>query len=179
MDILTINDDNLSENEVDKFSIKTRAVLYKDNKILVGNYNGIYLLPGGKLDKDEEVIEALQRELLEETGMYYFKEDLLELFLLRYMQRNYLTVENELLNRKIDTYYYYGEFKGIDLDNVRRSKREIEGNFKLEFIDIDELENRLEDNNNPRSKYFNKELKNVLKVYRKVVSKDVQQISKR
>ena len=76
MDILTINDDNLSENEVDKFSIKTRAVLYKDNKILVGNYNGIYLLPGGKLDKDEEVIEALQRELLEETGMYYFKEDL-------------------------------------------------------------------------------------------------------
>lgn len=164
---IIINDDNLKNSDIEKSSVKARALLYTDNSILVANYNGIYLLPGGKLENNENVIDALQRELVEETGIIYNKEDLTELFVLRYYQKNYLTVDNKILNRLVRTYYYISKFKGVDLTKVNRSNREIEGNFKLELLNIEELSKPLV-NDNPRSKYFDRELKEVLKVYKKV-----------
>lgn len=162
-----INDSNLNINDIEKSSVKARALLYTDNSILVANYNGIYLLPGGKLENNENVIDALQRELVEETGIIYNKEDLSELFILRYYQKNYLTIDNKILNRLVTTYYYISKFKGVDLTKANRSNREIEGNFKLELLNIEELSKPLI-NDNPRSEYFDRELKEVLKVYRKV-----------
>ena len=47
----TINENNLQLNEIQEFSSKSRAILLSsDNKILLANYGGIFLLPGGKVD---------------------------------------------------------------------------------------------------------------------------------
>lgn len=165
---IIINDDNLDIKDVDKYSLKARALLYKDDSILLANYNGIHLLPGGKLESNENKLEALQRELKEETGILYNIDELTELFVLRYYQKNYLTIDNKILNRLVTTYFYVAKYKGIDLNNTKRTKNEIEGNFKLELIDIDDLSYSKE-NNNPRKKYFDRELQEVIKVYKKVM----------
>ena len=50
--------------------IATRAIVLKQDKILLlytARYDD-YTLPGGGVDKDEDIIEGFKRELIEETG---------------------------------------------------------------------------------------------------------------
>ena len=63
------------------------------------------------------------------------------------------------------THYYLGEFKGINLENTKRTEREKEGNFELEFADVEEiLAFTKESSENPRKDFFDRELKEVVKV---------------
>ena len=64
---LIINEHNLNNLEIDKINTKVRAILVKNNDILIANYGGILMLPGGKIDKYETYKDALIRELKEET----------------------------------------------------------------------------------------------------------------
>jgi 8-oxo-dGTP pyrophosphatase MutT (NUDIX family) len=56
--------------------LSTTALIFKDNLILgvsrKDNHND-FGLPGGKVDDGESVIEALHREILEETGLSIIK----------------------------------------------------------------------------------------------------------
>ena len=62
-----INTENIcEENIVDKKEKVRALILTDDNKILVANYFGILLLPGGKVDKGESLEVALIRELNED-----------------------------------------------------------------------------------------------------------------
>ncbi len=46
-----------------------RAIVFKDDRMLVIRYlDGIYILPGGRVEDGETHVETLQRELLEEAG---------------------------------------------------------------------------------------------------------------
>ena len=66
---IILNEDHLLLSDIEEYASKARAILVDDdNKIIVANYNGALLLPGGSLDKNETPIEALIRELKEETG---------------------------------------------------------------------------------------------------------------
>ena len=168
MEVITINEDNLKKCDIEKSSIKVRAILYHNDNILVANYNGIYLLPGGKVESNESIYDALQRELLEETGVLYTESELKPILKLRYYQKDYLTTDNKTLNRYILTHYYVGKFRGIDFTKVRRSQREIEGNFRLQLMDMEELYKDMLLCDNPRKDYFNRELNEVVKVYKKV-----------
>ena len=169
MEKVVINDSSLKESEIDKKITKARALLVLKNKILVSNYGGVILLPGGKLDAGETNKEALIRELKEETGIIYDSSELNELFLLEYYQVNYPTRENTIINRLMQTYFYYGNFKGIDEGNRKITEKEKNGNFSLKLIEIEELLNNLSNPiGNPRSDFFNKELTEAIKVYRRI-----------
>ncbi|OBR65176.1 hypothetical protein A7K91_00410 [Paenibacillus oryzae] len=50
------------------------GVCIRDNQLLVihksgGPYSGRYDLPGGSVDKNESILEAIKREFIEETGL--------------------------------------------------------------------------------------------------------------
>ena len=165
---IIINDNNLTDNEVDVTKLKVRALLSFGNKLLVCNYSGVLMFPGGKLDPNEEVLDALLRELNEETGISYDKDSFKEFLLIDYYQKDYPTREEDVVNRLVKTYYYTGKYNGIDENNMHISKSEIEGNLKLELLSIDDIKDKLKDHvDNPRNDYFVKELNIVIDEYLK------------
>ena len=167
MNTIVINDNNLNDSDIDKFGNKVRAILLSNDKILIAHYGEVILLPGGSIDKDETIGEAIIRELQEETGIVYDLNQLEQILTIKYYQSNYPTRDNKVINRLITTHYYLGQFSGIDLSNVRRTIRETKDNFNLELINIDDLLlNKVSDN--PRKKYFNRENKEVIRVLKRL-----------
>lgn len=168
MERIVINDFNLQDYEINYRLVKVRALLFQDDKILVSKYGTATLLPGGKVDNGESIEQGLVRELKEETGITYNINELNKLFLLQYYQKNYPTRHKEILNRLIETYFYYGNFKGINPNEIKYSKNEIEGNFHLELLTYDELQKRITETCiDPRDIFFNREMDTAVKVYLK------------
>ena len=169
MENIIINDSNLNDNEIQKIGNKVRAVLLSDNKILVSHYGGVFLLPGGSIDKGETADDAIIRELKEETGIVYDVNSLKELLLLEYYQPNYPTRRDEVINRLIRTRFYLAQYRGIDLKSINRTENEVKDNFHLDLIDLDEFASLInEASDNPRKKYFDRENQEVIKVLKKV-----------
>ena len=169
MEKIIINEDNLEEKQIDKTNVKVRALLVLKRQLLICNYGGVVMLPGGKPDNGETNIQGLIRELQEETGIIYNENELNELFLLEFFQHNYPTRENTVLNRLSKTYFYYGRFKGIDDDNKKMTEKERKDAFSLELIDIDDINSHLCDKSNPRSEFFDREITEAVKVYKKLL----------
>ena len=152
---IIINDDNLKIDDIEKIKKKARAVLIKDNKILVGVYDDVVMLPGGGAEKDENIDDTLIRELEEETGIKYDINDFNKSFNITCYQKDYPTRRDETVNRLIKTKYYLGEFKGIDLENVNRTENEVKGKDKndlKEYFKKDENNNINNDNDNEKTK---------------------------
>ena len=169
MENIIINDSNLNNDEIQKFGNKVRAILLSDNKILVSHYGGVILLPGGSIDKGETADDAIIRELKEETGIAYDLNSLKELLLLEFYQPNYPTRRDEVINRLVKTKFYFGQYRGIDLKNINRTENEIEDNFYLDLMELDEFASLInESSDNPRKKYFDRENQEVIKVLKKV-----------
>ena len=166
---LTINQYNLKDSDINEYNIKVRAILINDkNEILVGNYSGTYLLPGGSINPNEDISNALIRELKEETGIDYKEEELISICHLDYYQKDYPKRDGTIKNRLITTYYYIGTYKDISTSNQNLTENEQKGNFKLELISLEKLTNIIinNKNNNPRNIYFQKELLMVIKFYK-------------
>lgn len=169
MEIL-LNKDKLLDSDINERSLKVRALLFdENNKVLVANYNGVLMLPGGKVDNGENIIDALSRELSEELGNTYTGDELTYFMTLNFYQKDYPKIEDVMVNRLVRTYYFVGSYKAINNDLQQLSEREKKAKFRLELIPLDELENIVLSNNtdNPRNRYFQDELLEVLKHYKK------------
>ena len=166
---IVINDNDLKNIDIDEFSTKARAILIDDNnQILIANYGNVILLPGGKVDVVESIYDATSRELKEETGIVYSEDELEYIGVIDYYQKNYPKMDNTYQNRLVKTHYFVAKYKGIKRDIQSLSEKELKGNFRLELVSLDNLENIILSNNNdnPRNIYFQKELLSILEVYK-------------
>jgi 8-oxo-dGTP pyrophosphatase MutT (NUDIX family) len=166
---IKINDDNLKFREIDEFSSKVRALLIEDDKVLIANYGNVFLLPGGKIEEEETTEEALLREVEEETGEVYLVEDFEFLNTIYYFQRNYPTREGTTINRLVKTRFFIAPFRGIDEYNLYLTEGEQKDAFTLQLVPFNELEDMLinHQTDNPRNKYFTKELLTIIQCYKK------------
>ena len=168
METVIINENNLEDADILEESHKVRAILRDGNKILIANYGGVYLLPGGSVDEGETKESAIIRELKEETGILYSSLELENILKIIFYQKDYPLRRISLVNRLLVTDYYIGEYKGLNLDNMNRTEKETRDGFNLKLVDIKEIEKLIsEKSDNPRKVYFDRELEEVIKVLRK------------
>lgn len=169
---LITNIDNLKDEEVNEVNKKSRLiVINSEGKILVAKYAGVYLLPGGKNEQEEDSTSGLIRELKEEAGIEISGEKIEFLLKAKMYAKNYQKVgTSDLVNRlSITNYYYLFSDKKVVEENIKLDVNEQKYGFDLEYIDLEELIKLVtnSDSVNPRKKYFDEELLKVLEEFKK------------
>lgn len=149
-----------------KCSSKARMVNIIKNQVLVAKYANLYMLPGGKIDANETPIEALKREIFEETGISLNDQSIKPLIITDVFQSNYLSRNyNFPINKNNETFYFQVD-EEIEIKEQHLSENESKAGFELVRIDIYELIELLNNKlNTPKEIAYSKELLSVLKIY--------------
>lgn len=147
------NYDYLKNEDITEVVVRTKALIINNGNIILGNENNIYQFPGGHLEENETFEECLKREVSEETGIELDDSEIKRLFMkVVYMNKNWPEVGK---NRKAEIYYYLVEtVKEPDMNKVNYTEHEKQGNFKLEFIPLEDAVDIIQKNipNNEKNK---------------------------
>ena len=166
---IIINEDNLKDKDINKTTLKARAVIINDQEeISIAYYAGLYLLPGGKVHEDERPLTCLKREVKEETGIKLKITDQEPELIVKHYIKDYPVrdKEQEVYNRLIETYYYFtNDNQDIDNKQLNLTESEISKGFSIKRVKLKDVNKLLASNNsnNSRNKYFTNELLTVLK----------------
>lgn len=121
---------------------KVRAVIEnKDGCFAISSEAGKYIFPGGKCDKGEDEVEAIQREIKEETGMVLSSTDFHKVLELETMYDDIIDYRTNMKRPRhtITTYYYVKTDQTININNMNLTEDEIKENFKISFVDRNTL----------------------------------------
>ena len=136
---------SLKEEDMTEVVKRVKILLVNSNEeILLGYSHNDYQFPGGHVEENEELVDTVNREILEETGMN------LNLTNINPFARNisyYKDWPEEGKNRKIEIYYY--EVKTDEkpnLNNTSYTENEKDGNFELRYIKLSNIEEELKKN---------------------------------
>lgn len=142
---IVTNKYNLTEEDMTEVVKRVKILLVNSNdEILLGYSHHNYQFPGGHVEENEELIDTVNREILEETGMDLKLKDL-EPFARNLGYYKYWPEEGK--NRKIEIYYY--EVKTDEkpnLDNTSYTESEKDGGFELRYIPLSNVEEELKKN---------------------------------
>lgn len=160
------NHNNLTYQDIDEVVLRARAVLINsNNEILLGYLDNTYQFPGGHVEKGERLSETLYREVLEETGINIERRDYTPFYQVKYYSKNH---DNTGVNRYIEfNYYLIYTDKKYDLNKRKLDQYEIDNNYELRYVKLDELYDVLEQskNDNERNVRVYDDIKNVIDYY--------------
>ena len=165
---IVYNHDNLKENDIDETVIRVKALLINSkNEITLGYCHKTYQFPGGHLEENETLEEGLKREVKEETGIDIKNTNLKAFEKITYYSKNY---RDTGLNRKNEIYYF--SIKTDEKDNMNNANLDVwetEGNYKIEYINLDNVEQVLTKSipDNPINKIIVEEMLEVLNEYKR------------
>lgn len=133
---------NLNDDEIDRTIIRVKVLfINSNNEVLLGLSHGTYQFPGGHLEGSETLEECLYREVLEETGIRLNTNGLSPYFVMKYYNKNH---EHTGENRLYLIYFYVINTDEIyHLENTNYTEEEKDGNFKLLYVSLDEVEDLL------------------------------------
>ena len=162
------NNDNLKENEVTEFVVRTKGLVINNKYIFLGNEDGTLQFPGGHLEENENLLDCLKREVREETGIVLNNDEISNPFLkVIYYNRNWPTKGN---NRKCEIYYYaVNTNKDIDLNNTKYTEKELEKHFKIDKVLLKDAVWYIENNikNNKKNEVISPDMIIAIKEYLK------------
>lgn len=171
--VLLMNNGNLKDEEVNEKKFKSRIIIINnENKILLQNYAGVYMLPGGKIDIGETTTSGLIREIKEETGIDFKEKDIMYLMKTKMYVRNYPRRNSSVtVNKLVETdYFYIKSNERVKKNEAKYTPNEKTNKLTMEFVDFNEAIKLVQCNNssNPRKQYYDEELLEVLKYFKEV-----------
>lgn len=136
---------NLTDADMTEVVKRVKVLLVNsNNEVLLGYSHNNYQFPGGHVEENETLIQTVNREVLEETGMD-LGVDNIEPFACAIGYYKDWPAEGK--NRKIEIYYY--EIKTDEkpnLENTEYTENEKDGNFELRYIPLTNVEEELRKN---------------------------------
>lgn len=168
MEKIITNRFNLKEEDITEVVRRVKVLLVNsNNELILGYSHNDYQFPGGHVEENEELVETVNREILEETGMK-LQIDSIEPFACAIGY--YKDWPKEGNNRKIEIFYY--EVKTDEkpnLNNTAYTDAEKEGNFELRYINLDTVEEELKKNaiEFGDTKGITREMLDLLAIYKK------------
>ena len=138
-----INNDNLNKSDLDYEVIRVKGVIINEkDEILIAHNNDTFQFIGGHLQENEDMEEALLREILEETGI--LMDDITGPFMLieAYYKNYFNTTKN--VHSKI---YYYKLFtdKMPDLSKTNYDILERQTDFELFYVPVKNIKEFLDE----------------------------------
>ena len=132
------NYDDLEIKDINNVVRRAKILIETTNNqfILCHSDNNYHLL-GGHVESDESDMDCLNREVLEEAGANLKIDNLDPFMTIKYINKDYPKVG--LNTFTMANYYYLINDIKPDLANQRLEDKEIQSNFKLEFIDSDKV----------------------------------------
>ena len=130
------NYDYLTLEDITEVSIRVKALIINSSKeILLGKSDSSYQFPGGHLEVNESLIDALKREILEETGIALDEKEIDKPFYkVTYLNKDYPVKD---INRKSEIYYYAVKTdKEVDLSKVKLTENETKHNYMVEKMSL-------------------------------------------
>ena len=142
-----INEDNLSLNDINKFIKRPRAIIVNSkNEALIGyaSMTTHFEFPGGHLEGDETIPEALAREVVEETGIDISNNKLYPFYHLQYLCKDF---PEKNVNTSIEFFYYviYTD-KKVDMTKANLDEGEKVEKYAASYVPIEQIEGILEEN---------------------------------
>ena len=129
------NDDNLKESDITEVVQRVKLLLINsNNEILLGYSHHNYQFIGGHVEEGENLIDTINREIQEETGI---KLNIEKIEPFAKALGYYKDWPKDGENRKIEIYYY--EIKTDEkpnLDNTNYTDNEKDGKFSLKYIPL-------------------------------------------
>lgn len=139
---IVINKKNLIPDDSWQKMRKVRAVIENEEGCFaISHEAGKYIFPGGTCDNDEENLIAIQREILEETGIIIPKEEFKQILELETIYDNAVDYRTKMVRPRhtITTYYYVKTNQSINKDNINLTEDEKDANFKISFVEKEAL----------------------------------------
>ena len=164
---IIVNPDNLVHTEMIQTFYKVRVILENDEEqIAISNEGGKYIFPGGKCEKGETALEAITREVQEETGILLNKSSFHKILEIETLYKDFYDYRTKSFKpRFTNTIYYYAKCsEAINVDNMRLTVGEIKENFKIAFVSKEQLKTLLSEDHSSavNGKYFDEENKIIL-----------------
>ena len=139
MQILSHNKLNIKDEDVTIFVTRVKAFVQNSaGEVWIATSNGGCQLPGGHVERGEDIYKALIRELKEETGMEISREEVEGPF---FELRHYTVTSDKRYRRSNILYFYVKTDKLPNEANTNFTPQEKEYNFTLSKVDYKDAEN--------------------------------------
>ena len=180
---IDFNETKLTNAEIDKVVKKVRGLVInnKTKQMLLVHYAGLYMLPGGSIDNGETEIEALRRELLEESGIEIEAQQAIPYLLINSYDRNYFDRKSGNINRLTQTtFFVVTTDQNIDETKKRLTESEKEKDHTIEYKNLAIARYLIETNStdNPKRKQFDREILTALNEYNRIKQMDEEELEK-
>lgn len=163
------NNYNLTDADMTEVVRRVKLLLVNsNNEVLLGYSHHEYQFPGGHVEQDEDLVDAINREALEETGI---ELNITHIEPFACAMGYYKDWPAEGKNRKIEIYYYEIKTnKKPDLNKTSYTENEKNGNFELRYIPLSNVEEVLKNNalDFGDNKGIAKEMIDLFEVYKEI-----------